>query len=310
MVLEVKYLDYNDLIEEDNLILCLGFFDGLHQAHQALIKKGQIIKKARNYKLAVLTFDKSIKLFMQDKPFYFLTSVADKAEILEKLDVDILYVMKVSYDLISYSPEGFIEQFLKNIKVCVAGQDFTFGFRSKGNVQTLKTCPYFETVVIKEITYHGVKVGSTRIRDDLNEGDLKEANFLLGREYSITGKVIRGKGIGKILGFPTANIDFTDYLLPKIGVYFTTVEFDNQEYYGLTNVGKKPTFTHNNISVETYIYDFNHDIYGKIVKIKFLEFMRDEHYYANKELLIKQIELDRVHGLKMIQERKTTNEKN
>jgi riboflavin kinase/FMN adenylyltransferase len=309
MVLEIKYLDYLDKIEEDNLILCLGFFDGLHKAHQALIKKAQIIKEERKLKLAVLTFDKSIKLFMQNKPFYFLTSVEDKAEILKKFDVDILYVMRVSYDLISYSPEGFIEQFLKNIKVCVAGEDFSFGYRSKGNVQTLQACKYFETVVIKEITYHGVKVGSSRIREDLNEGDLKEANFLLGREYTITGQVIKGKGIGKILGFPTANIDFTDYLLPKIGVYFTLVEFENKEYYGLTNVGKKPTFSHNMIGLETYIYDFNQDIYGKKISIKFLEFMRDEHFYKDKESLIKQIDQDRHEGLKKIKEREKVYEK-
>lgn len=309
MVLKIQYLDYNDTIKEDNLILCLGFFDGLHQAHQALIKKGQIIKRERNLKLAVLTFDQSIKLFMQKKPFYFLTSIADKAEILKKFDVDILYVMKVSYDLISHSPQSFIDQFLKNIKVCIAGEDFSFGYLSKGHVDTLQACPYFETVVIKEITYHGVKVGSTRIREDLDKGDLKEANFLLGREYTITGKVIRGNGIGKKLGFPTANIDFTQYLLPKLGVYFTKVIINDKEYYGMTNVGKKPTFPDNKITLETYIFDFDEDLYGKIIGIKFIQFLRDEYYFSNKDDLIDQIKQDRIQVLQIIEKRIETYEK-
>ncbi|HPE00259.1 MAG TPA: bifunctional riboflavin kinase/FAD synthetase [Bacillota bacterium] len=310
MVLKVKYLDYFETIEEENLILCLGFFDGLHKAHQALIKKGQIIKKERNYKLAVLTFDQSIKLFMQKKPFYFLTSVEDKAQILKKFDVDILYVMKVSYDLIKYTPEGFIEQFLKNVKVCIAGEDFTFGYLSKGNVDTLQKSPYFETIVIKEITYHGIKVGSTRIREDLDKGDLAEANFLLGREYTITGKVIHGNKIGKLLGFPTANIDFTNYLLPKLGVYFTKVIIDDKEYYGMTNVGKKPTFPDNRITLESYIFDFDGDLYDKTIGIKFQKFLREELYFTNKEDLIDQIEDDRVKVLELIKEREKENEKN
>jgi riboflavin kinase/FMN adenylyltransferase len=310
MVLKVKYLDYNDKIEEDNLILCLGFFDGLHKAHQALIKKGQILKKEKGYKLAVLTFDKSIRLFMQDKPFYFLTSVEDKAEILKRFDVDILYVMKVSYDLISYTPEGFIEQFLKNIKICVAGEDFTFGYRSRGKVDALKQCPYFETVVIKEITYHGLKVGSTWIRESLNNGEIAHANFLLGREYSISGKVIHGNGIGKLLGYPTANIDFTNYLLPKLGVYFTKVIYNNKEYYSMTNVGKKPTFTDKKITLESYIFDFHEQIYGEVIHIKFIKFLRDELYFKNKDDLIKQIDKDRELVLNMIKEEGESYEKN
>jgi len=217
---------------------------------------------------------------MQKKPFYFLTSVEDKAEILKGLDVDVLYVMKVSYDLISYSPSGFIDQFLKNIKVCVAGEDFSL-----------------------EITYHGIKIGSTRIREDLDKGDLSEANFLLGREYTITGKVIKGHGIGKRLGFATANIDFTNYLLPKLGVYFTKVIVDDKEYYGMTNVGKRPTFADTKITLETYIFDFNKDIYGETIGIKFIQFLRDEYYFSNKEDLIEQIKMDRIQVLEMIEKR-------
>ena len=304
MVLKIIYLDYNDKIEEENLILCLGFFDGLHVAHQELVKAGQKIKKERNYQLAVLTFDQSIKLFMQNKPFYFLTSVEDKAEILKQFDVDILYVMKVSYDLIQYSPIGFIEQFLKPVKVCIAGEDFTFGYLGKGKVDILQASPYFETIIIKEILYHGQKIGSTKIREDLDQGNIAEANFLLGREYSITGEVIKGNGIGKELKYPTANIDFTRYLLPKLGVYFTTVIIDGKEYYSMTNVGKKPTFANQRISLEAYIFDFNEDLYGKTITIKFLKYLREELYFPNREDLVEQINKDREVVLNLIKERR------
>jgi riboflavin kinase/FMN adenylyltransferase len=309
MAVKIKYLDYTDTIKEDNLILCLGFFDGLHKAHLALVKKGQIIKKEKKLKLAVLTFDQSIRNFMQNKPFYFLTSVYDKAKILENYDVDILYVMKVSFSLIKFDKDMFIEQFLKPIKVCVAGEDFTFGYKSLGTVDDLKNCDYFESVIIKEITYHHVKIGSTLIREYLADGLVKEANFLLGRNYTITGEVINGKGIGKELGFPTANIDYTKYLLPKLGVYLTKVKVDNREYFGLTNVGKRPTFNDNVISVETYIYDFSKDIYGKLITIEFLEFMRDEVRYPNLKELIEQINQDLLSGQKII-EMRYNNEKN
>lgn len=309
MVLKIEYLDHNDTINEENLVICLGFFDGLHQAHQALIKKAQLIKKEKNLKLAVLTFDMSIKLFMQNRNFYFLTSIEDKAEILKKFDVDILYVMKVSYDLIKISAEKFIEQYLKKIKVCVVGEDFTYGYLSKGKVDMLQACNYFDTHVVKEITFHGKKVGSTRIREDLNLGEIDEANFLLGRPYTIKGEVIRGKGIGKDLGFPTANIDFTNYLLPRLGVYFSQVVYQNKEYYALTNVGKKPTFKEDTISVEAYIYDLNKDIYGEVIEIRFLKFMREEYYFDNLQGLIDQIEKDRINGLILIKE-KLNNEKN
>ncbi len=309
MVLKTIYLDYNDTILEENLIICLGFFDGLHKAHQALIRKAQLIKQERNYQLAVLTFDQSIKLYMQNKPFYYLTSVDDKKKILEKFDVDILYVMKVSYDLISLSAQKFIDQFLTKIKACVVGEDFTYGYLSKGKVDLLKIQPYFDTFVIKEITYHGFKIGSTRVRENLDNGQLAEANFLLGREYTITGTVIKGKGIGKVLGFPTANIDFTNYLLPKKGVYFTRVIYQDKSYYALTNVGKKPTFKANDISVEAYIYDLDKNLYGQEISIQFIEFMRDEYYFDTLEGLIHQIEEDRLLGLKLIEKERNKNEK-
>ncbi|MGE4572221.1 MAG: bifunctional riboflavin kinase/FAD synthetase [Candidatus Izemoplasmatales bacterium] len=299
MVLEIKYIDHHDQIEDLGHIAVLGFFDGLHIAHQALINKGLELKKKTGKKLFVFTFDQSIRKYLYNEPFYYLTSVDDKKEILETYQVDRLYVFKVSKEFISLSPENFINQYLIQMSYLVVGFDFTYGFRSVGNVSHLKAYKEFETIVMPEITYQDEKIGSSKIRQSLDEGEMDLANYLLGRNYQITGEVIHGRGVGKLLGFPTANIDFTNYYLPKRGVYLTKVIIKDKQYYGVTNVGKKPTFKDQSISLETYIFDLSKDLYGQIITIEFIEFMRDEIKYSHKEDLIKQIykDVERSHEI-------------
>ena len=299
MVLEIKYIDHHDQIEDLGHIAVLGFFDGLHIAHQALINKGLELKKKTGKKLFVFTFDQSIRKYLYNEPFYYLTSVDDKKEILETYQVDRLYVFKVSKEFISLSPEDFINQYLIQMSYLVVGFDFTYGFRYVGNVSHLKAYKEFETIVMPEITYQGEKIGSSKIRQSLDEGEMDLANYLLGRNYQITGEVIHGRGVGKLLGFPTANIDFTNYYLHKRGVYLTKVIIKDKQYYGVTNVGKKPTFKDQSISLETYIFDLSKDLYGQIITIEFIEFMRDEIKYSHKEDLIKQIykDVERSHEI-------------
>ncbi|HKL47026.1 MAG TPA: bifunctional riboflavin kinase/FAD synthetase [Candidatus Izemoplasmatales bacterium] len=304
MVLEVKYIDQNDRIEYNGHIGVLGFFDGLHIAHQALIKKGMDLKKKTGKKLLVFTFDQSIGKYLRNQPFYHLTSIEDKKNLLERYAVDVLYVFKVSKEFISLSPDAFVKQYLIDLAHVVVGFDFSYGFRSVGRVNDLKTYQSFKTHVMEELTYQDEKIGSTKIREYLDQGEMDLATFLLGRHYQIRGEVIHGRGVGKVLGFPTANIDFTNYYLPKRGVYLTKVILDSDIHYGVTNVGKKPTFKDQSISLETYIFDLNKDLYGRIITIEFLEFMRDEIKYSNKEALIKQIEKDVIRAKDIMLRRK------
>ncbi|MCF7924148.1 MAG: bifunctional riboflavin kinase/FAD synthetase [Candidatus Izimaplasma sp.] len=290
--MRIEYIDFDDTIKDKNAIACLGFFDGLHIAHQKLIEKGMELKNKTGKQLLVFTFNQSIGKYLNNKPFYYLTSIEDKKNILEKYNVDVLYVFKVTKSFISMEPDEFIQQFLIDMDYLIVGYDFTYGFRSLGNVSHLIKFDEFETVVIPELAYQGEKIGSTRIRMALDDGDLKLASYLLGRYYQIKGKVIKGHGIGKLLGFPTANIDFTNYYLPKKGVYFTKTIINNKSYFGVTNVGKKPTFKDNLISLEIYIFDLDEDLYGQYITIEFIEYMREEVKYPNKELLIKQIKKD------------------
>jgi riboflavin kinase/FMN adenylyltransferase len=300
MVLKVKYIDQSDRIDDQGHIGVLGFFDGIHIAHQALIKKGLQLKKQTGKKLFVFTFDQSIGNYLRNQPFYHLTSIEDKKELLKAYDVDVLYVFKVSKEFISLSPDAFVQQYLVDLSHIVVGFDFSYGFRSVGRVDDLKAYEEFETHVMQEMTYQDEKIGSTKIRRYLDDGEMELATFLLGRHYQIRGEVIHGRGVGKVLGFPTANIDFTNYYLPKRGVYLTKVLLNNKLYYGVTNVGKKPTFKDQSISLETYIFDLNKDLYGQVITIEFLEFMRDEIKYSNKEALIKQIEKDVVRAKDML----------
>lgn len=303
MVLEVRYLDHHDQIKETGGIAVLGFFDGLHIAHMELIKKGRDIKKKTGKPLLVFTFNQSIVKYLRSEPFYYLTSIEDKKALLEPLGVDYLYVFEVSKEFISLEPDQFIRQYLIHMDHLVVGFDFTYGFRSVGKVTDLLAYSEFKTHVMEEMTYQGEKIGSRKIRTLLDEGDMDFANFLLGRNYQIRGEVIHGNGIGKVLGFPTANLDFTNYYLPKRGVYLTKIIIEGQSYYGATNVGKKPTFKDQTMSLETFIFDIDEDLYGKILVIEFIEFMRDEIKYADKEPLIRQMYRDVDRAKELIKRR-------
>lgn len=291
-MLKLIYIDYHDMIKESGAIAVLGFFDGLHIAHMELIKKGYALKKETGKPLLVFTFDMSISKYLKNDPFYHLTSIEDKVKLLEPYGVDVLYVFKVSKEFISLEPDQFIQQYLIHMNHLVVGFDFTYGFRSVGTTKDLMKYDVFVTHVIPEKTYQDEKIGATQIRQALDDGEMDLANFLLDRNYQIRGEVIHGMGMGKQLGFPTANIDFTNYYLPKRGVYLTQVMIDNKLYYGVTNVGKKPTFKDQSMSLETYIFDINKDLYGIELSIEFIEFMRDEIKYASKEALIRQIYKD------------------
>jgi riboflavin kinase/FMN adenylyltransferase len=289
MVVEIKYLEYKDFIMEKNLVLCLGFFDGLHIAHTNLIKEAKIIAKDKGLPLAVFTFSMSIKDYLKQERHRCLTTIEDKAKICEKYDVDYLYVMKVSEHLIQMPAKEFMLRFLIDTDTVVVGFDFNFGHRGEGDRNLLKRNKSFETVVIEKMNYLDLKVGTTRIKANLKDANLDMAKHLLGRNYSIKGRVISGRGIGKRLGYPTANIDYMPYFLPKSGVYMTEVVYNKKQYYGITNIGNKPTYFHLPLTVETYVFDIDESLYNHQIEIIFLEYIRPEQKFDSEKELSKQI---------------------
>ncbi len=302
--MHIQYLTNEDFLTKTNTVLALGFFDGMHTAHRALLHQTIELAKQKTCQSAMMTFDTHILSYIKRTPFSYLTSLNDKITVAEEMGFDRVYILQVTDSLISMEPQVFIHQFLESMNHVVVGFDFTFGKRGLGTVADLEKNNHFETTIIGELTYYHRKIGSTRIREALSEGKVSLANHLLGRPYQIIGKVIKGKGRGKHLGFPTANIDYQGYLLPKAGVYLAYVVIDQRIHQGLINVGDNPTFRDEAITLEIYIMDFDGFLYGQVLTLQFLQFLRDEWTFASKDDLIEQMKQDEIQARQLFKEMK------
>jgi riboflavin kinase/FMN adenylyltransferase len=290
--MNVQTLDVNTKLDDRNEVLALGFFDGMHRAHVTLLTETIRLAKEQGLKPAMMTFSTHVLSFLKKQPFHHLTSLADKQRIAETMGFETFYVLEVSNAMVKMPPETFIEQFLNKMKAIVVGFDFTFGRFGAGNVDLLRRQRQFSTLVIEERVLYKAKIGSTRIREALKEGKMGLAAHLLGHPYVIGGTVVRGKGRGKALGFPTANIDYDGYLLPKSGVHWADVIVDGKTHHALVNVGNNPTFLDEGVSLEAYILDYSANLYGKPLAIHFRRYQRPEIAYSNIDDLIVQMKED------------------
>ncbi|HPJ23477.1 MAG TPA: riboflavin kinase, partial [Bacillota bacterium] len=204
--------------------------------------------------------------------------------------------------LIHMLAKEFIDRFLVDANTVVVGYDFRFGYRGEGDRNLLRHCKKFDTVVIPEMKYLDLKVGTTRIKANLTEGNLEIANHLLGRPYTIKGLVVSGRGIGRRLGYPTANIDYMPYVLPKSGVYFTKVTHNGKRYFGITNIGNKPTYFQLPLTVETHVFNIDRNLYNEKIEVEFIEYLRPEIQFSNELDLSKQIFKDIEYVEKKIKE--------
>ena len=279
----------NDIKElEPQSSLILGNFDGVHIGHSQLISFARQNTKG---KLGILTFSKSLK-----REGDYLTNIDDKIEYLEELGVDFIVILDANEELKETNYKDFVEYYLKKLKAykIFCGPDFKYGYKAQGDVCYLKNVFPNLCVLNFVLDHKGDKIASTIIRKQIEEGDVKEANRHLGHKYRIKGKVIKGKGIGKELGFPTANIqlDF-NYCLPKNGVYLTYIKIGDKIYESLTNVGVSPTIKDDGkITIETYIFDFHSSIYDKQVKVYFIDKIRNEYKFDSVKSLVEQMEVD------------------
>ncbi len=307
--MKILQIDMNCKAEE-NSIIALGNFDGVHTGHQKLIK--QTIKRAKekNVKASILIFrentEKTIKGENSNKKL--LTSNSYKYEILQSLGIDLIYEIKFDEAFMKLDPEVFLNDFLyKNLKVkgIVVGYDYRFGYKARGDLESLKSFTDKKNIsldIIEAYKKNGKVVSSTLIRSLVENGSVGEAQGLLGRPFAIIGRVSHGKNLGKKMGFPTANImPKKQYILPKYGVYDTDVIIDNKKYKAATSVGNNPTFKNEGVKIEANILDFNQDVYGKIIRIDFIKRLRDMLVFDNVEDLFEQIKRD----VAIIRNRKT-----
>ena len=277
--------------------VALGFFDGVHKAHENIILSA--VKEAQRLSLEpiVLTFDKSPQEILSPNGACYIITTDEKKKICESLGAR-LCLLKMDEKLLGQSPEDFVKHILQEygVRHVSCGYNYRFGKNAQGDADLLKKLGKeygFSVTVTPCITENGGEVSSSRIRRLIKEGNIKEANELLGRRFSVTGEVCHGKQLGKTIGFPTANV-FLDkgIVVPKKGVYETRTIIEGSEYISITNAGINPTVGEEALKLETYICGFSENLYGRKIRVEFVRFIRSETKFGSIEALKKQISED------------------
>ena len=278
----------------------IGNFDGVHRGHLEVLKNAKEFSSKSNLPLSVLTFDPHPReFFSKENTNFLLQTLLDKAEALSKNNIDYLINLKFDDLLSELSPEQFVEKVLSeslSLKHIFVGKDFKFGKDRAGDINSLKSFGLKYRIGLSSIklkNQDGTSISSTKIRNNLKKGKIKEANELLGRPYMISGLVIEGDKRGRQIGFPTANISLGKLIRPAFGVYAVLIEgIENKVLRGIANIGRRPTVNDRGVLLEVNIFDFNEDIYGKKIFISLIDFIRDEKKFDGIENLKKQIVMD------------------
>jgi riboflavin kinase / FMN adenylyltransferase len=286
-----------------NAVVAIGNFDGVHIGHQALLQT--VVEKAHTIggTAVALTFDPHpMRVISANEQPPLITLKEQKAELIERTGIDVLLQIPFTPEFASISARSFVEELLirrVGMKVLVVGNDYTFGRNREGNIGLLKQwAPEldFEVIVvgwIQAANGDNQRISSTRVRELVMQGRMEDAKKLLGRHYQIRGIVATGRNRGgRLLGFPTANLNLQDELSPKEGIYAVTVEHGTELYQGVANIGYSPTFDDNVFTVEVHLLDFKKNIYGETIRVNFIQRLRDEIKFQSIDALATQIHLD------------------
>jgi len=283
------------------LVATLGTFDGLHLGHQAILKDLKNLAKEHQAHSLLISLHPHPRIVLhQAQNLKLLQTLDEKIQKIKEIGLDYLFLLPFDYEISQLSAEQFLSEILfgkLNIQVLLIGYDHRFGKNREGNFELIEQiAKKFQRKVVrsKEFLFHGQKVSSTIIRNYILKGQIAEANTLLGYPFSITGQVVEGDKRGRKLGFPTANIHISDpyKIIPANGVYACKVIYQEQTYYGVTNIGTRPTFHSSKHQMEVHILDFYQEIYQQNLKVEFYEFLRMEKKFDNIHELIEQIQSD------------------
>ena len=282
-------------------IVLVGNFDGLHLGHQKLFNLAKKYKKKFKLKIGVITFEPMPKMYFNNHLKNFrISNIFQKIKILEKLNIDFLIIKKFDKQFSKIKSKNFIKEILcKKLKAkyIFVSNNFRFGNKREGNVNQLinneKNYKY-KIIKPKPLKLKNKIISSTLIRKLLSNGKIEFVNKMLNRNWSIAGKVEKGRKLGKKIGFPTCNIDIKDYVLAKPGVYAVKIYRKNKNFplKGIANLGYRPTFNQNKMLLEVHIFNFNENLYNKHLTIEFINFIRKEKKFKNINQLKKQINLD------------------
>lgn len=290
---------FNYSKNEDNNAIALGNFDGVHRGHQKLLKRMVDKGKEIGLNTSVLVFENHTKEVIIGKKQDLLTSSEQRNQLITDLGVDKLFSLLFDKNIMSLSPEEFVKDILLdllNVKGIFIGTDYRFGYKAQGDAELLRSIGskyniYVE--IIEPLNIDNEIVSSTRIRKLIKEANFEEAGRLLGRNYSIMGRIVPGKKIGRKLGFPTANIKpVTNYCLPKNGVYDTDAIVNSVKYKSASSIGFNPTFKESTLKIESHLLDFSGSLYGEKIELIFHKYLREELAFPDWDSLIKQMSQD------------------
>jgi riboflavin kinase / FMN adenylyltransferase len=280
-------------------VVTMGNFDGIHLGHQALLRHAVEDAKRGGVPSVVLTFEPHpLKLLAPERAPRLLLAPEDKLDLLEDFGVRTVVAQRFDYQFSSLSAEDFVSRCilgrLKTRKIWV-GRDLRFGRERKGSVDDLVrwgAASGFEVGIIDPIMLNGVRISSSQIRRFIEQGRVHEVKPLLGRYHFITGKVVAGRKRGRALGFPTANICSRTEAVPLDGIYATIIEVKRQPWLSVSSIGVNPTFADGTRTVESFVLDFERDLYGEAVKLSFVERIREERKFPTAEALVAEMEND------------------
>ncbi|NBQ46241.1 MAG: bifunctional riboflavin kinase/FAD synthetase [Proteobacteria bacterium] len=292
---------YNNINSVDkkfvNSVLAIGNFDGVHLGHQELLKKAYIFSRKLKKKFGIFTFDPLPKDFF-NKTDNRILNVNDKIDIIKKFRADFFIKQNFNRNFSKITHDNFANKILlKKLAVnsIFVGKDFRFGFKRKGNIFFLKKLSKknnFKIFIINFKKFNKYKISSSKIRSLIQSGKVKLVNKIMGRPWSITGRVIKGKKFGRRIGFPTANIKIVNQIKPMFGVYSVKIIFNKKTYKGIANFGVRPTFGTSSPVLEVNVFEKNLNFYNKDIKVLFVDFIRKEKKFKDSTMLVSQIKKD------------------
>ena len=287
----------DELNIKDETVATIGEFDGVHIAHQKLINETVNLARCNKMSSALITFEPHPDYVLGKREYEgYINPINERINIIEEYGIDYIIIVNFDFSVASLNKEEFYNKFLNKFKYLVVGNDYRFGYKGEGDVFFLKQKYVSDSLkVIEVIKDDNTKIGSDLIRTSLKNGEIEYANILLGRCFSYTGKIIEGKKLGRTWNLPTANINICkEYFKIRKGVYACKCFVKNKYYLGIANFGNNPTCNFvEEARLEVNLINFDDDIYGEIIKVEFLKFIRGEQKFESIEKLINQINLDK-----------------
>jgi riboflavin kinase/FMN adenylyltransferase len=296
----MKYWNHTlDFFVEEDSVITLGKFDGLHRGHELLIEQIKEQEKLHGLKTIVFTFDIPPRRQTDGAPVKVITTNEEKRFIFEQTGIDYLIECPFTKEVMCMEPEAFIRWMVErlSVKCFVVGDDFCFGYKRMGNHEVLKQFEHtygYRTIVMPKVKEDSRDISSTFVREEIERGNIEKANHLLGYPFFAKSNVIHGNRIGRTMGIPTINMAIPEQkMIPPYGVYITRALIDGRWYKGVSNIGKKPTISGDNaLGLETFLLDFDRDVYDESILVEFLGYIREERKFDTLEALQHQIEQD------------------